>query len=509
MVDYKVLSPHLDTSKVHSYTTAIPADKIKSMQHLTSTVSSFPYGPSTYHLVDGNLVTVTSGNKFWTTREDAKKYGTFFSQLDDGVRRGSVKFASMDDWIANGTMEKPNLPKNQPIPTLYDLTNNKVGGVIYVEGATPLGLWLPDRNDTQVNLYTTPRLAEGANDMNGIGKRTSQVGELWRKLHSGVLFNEKNELHYEITKWAEFLNSKGVHPKKHPFLGLGVERFDGSALAGLYPDSNYLVIGSNFHEKAKEWASRYGLTDAEAVEALERYSLMHELAHAYGISGTHLGERRQGQLQTEFYSKLAADFKGTKWERVYKTLAHMGEDYAESYSLSSLIKQEFTKDPNPHSIRDIFVYKAKIEGREMGLNGGHLEKYVKLRLKDGFGELYKGDENEEPKHNTQRRAGLETIVESRVQEAANSHSNNLYSSKSGKVLAYSKKGKSSKVKGDYNGQSKVYEFRKGERQTRENTDSREADAKAGEERTDSHSENTESAEGDKGEASSDSPAKAA
>src|SRR3989338_4908982 len=201
MVNYKVLSPHLDTSKVNSYTSKISADKIKSMQHLTSTVSSFPYGPSTNHFVDGNVVTVTSGNIFRTSAYDFGKYG-FFSQVDDGVSRGSVKFAGMDGWIANGTQNYPNLPNNQPIPNFYDLTGGKIGGIDYIEGARQFRLWLPDRNDTPVNLYTTPRLVE-ATDINSIGKRTSQVENFRQKLHSDLLFNDRNELHYEITQWAE------------------------------------------------------------------------------------------------------------------------------------------------------------------------------------------------------------------------------------------------------------------------------------------------------------------
>lgn len=450
MVDYKVLSPHLDTSKVNSYTAKIPADKIKSMQHLTSTVSSFPYGPSTNHFVDGNIVTVTSGNIFRTSAHDFNKYG-FFSQVDDGVSRGSVKFAGMDDWIANGTQNYPNLPNNQPIPTYYDLTGNKVGGILYIEGATPLKLWMPDSNDTQVNLYTAKELVN-VNDVNSMGKRTSQVENFRQKLHSDLLFNDRNQLHYEIAKWAEFLDSEGVNPTKHPVLGIGVGK--GNYVASHYPELNYLVANTDFNVIAKHMISKYGLTDSEAVSAMERSVMMHELAHAYGVGGSRTGEHRQGKFQSKFYSKLAKEFAGTKFEKIYKALAREGEDYAQRFSfINDLVRDHEHVGAPWHLMEHKFYHEAEA----LGLEGKAMEKYIKSRVKDALGPLHDDEESNETESRTANRSNvvsLEGIVESASGEAqGKSDSNYTRANATAKVLKFSD-GKSKGKDSDRN--SKTY-----------------------------------------------------
>ncbi|MEK6892450.1 MAG: hypothetical protein AABX25_04650 [Nanoarchaeota archaeon] len=439
MVNGQVYSPHLDASKVHSYTTKIPGNKIKSMQHLPITVSSFPYGPSTNHFVDGNVVTVTSGNIFKTSAHDFNKYG-FFSQLDDGVDRGSVKFASMDDWIANGTQNYPNLPNNQPIPNFYDLTGGKVGGIMYIEGVTPLRLWMPDHNDTQVNLYTAKELVN-VNDINSVGKRTSQVENFRQKLHSDLLFNDRNQLHYEIAKWAEFLGSEGVHPTKHPVLGIGVGK--GNYAASHYPELNYLVANADFNEIAKRMISKYGLTEPEAVSAMERSVMMHELAHAYGVGGSRMGEQRQGRFQSKFYSKLAKEFAGTKFEKIYKALAREGEDYAQRFSfINELVSGHEHVGAPWHLMEHKFYHEAE----KLGLEGKAMERYIKARVKDALGPLYDDEESHETESKTANRSNvvsLERIVESASKESEGTTNSNYTSTKgTAKVLKFAgRKGK--------------------------------------------------------------------
>ncbi|MEK6946434.1 MAG: hypothetical protein AABX32_02405, partial [Nanoarchaeota archaeon] len=434
MANNPIYSPHLDASKVHSYTSKIPANKIKSMQHIPITVSSFSYGPSTNHLIDGNVVTVTSGNIFKTSAHDFNKYG-FFSQVDDGISRGSVKFASMDDWIANGTQNYPNRPENQPIPNFYDLTGGKVGGILYVEGVTPLRLWMPDHNDTQVNLYTAKELIN-VNDINSVGKRTSQVENFRQKLHSNLLFNDRNQLHYEIAKWAEFLDSEGVHPTKHPVLGIGVGK--GNYVASHYPESNYLVANTDLKGIAMRMISKYGLTDSEAVSAMERSVMMHELAHAYGVDGSGRGEQRQGRFQSKFYSELAKEFAGTKFEKIYKALAREGEDYAQRFSfINELVKDHEHVGPPWHLMEHKFVHEAEA----LGLEGKAMEKYIKARVKDSLGPIYDDEESHEAESRTANRsnaASLERIVESASGEAQGKSDSN-YAGAKGKVLKFTAK----------------------------------------------------------------------
>jgi len=421
-------------SKVNSYTAKIPANKIKSMQHLPITVSSFPYGNSTNHFIDGNVVTVTSGNIFKTSAHDFNKYG-FFSQVDDGVSRNSVKFAGMDDWIANGTKNYPSRPENQPIPNFYDLTGGKIGGIEYIEGGRQFRLWTPDKGDTQVNLYTTPRLVE-ATDINSIGKRTSQVENFRQKIHSNLLFNERNELHYEIAQWAKFLDSEGIHPREYPVLGIGVQK--GNYVASHYPKLNYLVSNTDFNEIARRMISRHGLTETEAVSAMERSVIMHELAHAYGVDGSRRGERRQGRLQAKFYSKLAKEFAGTKFEKIYKALAREGENYAQGYSLINKLTQN-NEDAGPPW--NLMTHKFYHEAEALGLEGKAMEKYIRAREKDALGPLYTDEESHETESRTANRSNvisLEGIVKSASGEAHGKSDSN-YTSAKGKVLKFTGK----------------------------------------------------------------------
>ncbi|HLC61450.1 MAG TPA: hypothetical protein VJI52_00345 [Candidatus Nanoarchaeia archaeon] len=437
MVSYEILGPHFSGSSTNHVKVDIAPKDLKgprSQQQYSLSNTSHTYGPLNMHIVDGKVLNVTSGNRFWTDLSDFGKYG-FFSQVDDGVNRGNVSFSSMDNWIANGTMEKPNLPKNQPIPNFYDLTGGKVGGIEYIEGGKQFRLWTPHEGDTKVHLYTTPRLVE-ATDINSIGKRTSQVENFRQKLHSDLLFNDRNELHYEITQWAEFLDSEGVHPTKNPVLGIGVQK--GNYVASHYPELNYLVANTDFNEIAKRMTSRYGLTDSEAVSAMERSVIMHELAHAYGVGGSRRGEQRQGRLQAKFYSKLAKEFAGTKFEKIYKALAREGEDYAQGYSLINRLMQDNEHNGPPWHLME---HKFYHEAEALGLEGKAMEEHIKSRVKDTLGPLYEDEESNEAESRTANRSNvvnLEGIVESASGEAqGKSGSNYTRTNATAKVLKFS------------------------------------------------------------------------
>ena len=78
-----------------------------SMVFRPQTVSSWPMELSMrtepYIVQDakGNLFaqTITANNIYTTSLNDFLKYG-YFSQVDDGISRGSTKFSSMDEWLS-------------------------------------------------------------------------------------------------------------------------------------------------------------------------------------------------------------------------------------------------------------------------------------------------------------------------------------------------------------------------------------------------------------------------
>ena len=185
--------------------------------------------------------------------------------------------------------------------------------------------------------------------------------------------------------------------------------------------------------------SRYGLTDSEAVSAMERSVMMHELAHAYGVGGSRRGEQRQGRLQAKFYSKLAKEFAGTKFEKIYKALAREGEDYAQVYSLINRLTQDNEHAGPPWHLME---HKFYHEAEEKGLEGKAMEKYIKSRTKDSLGPLYDDEESHEAESRTANRSNvvsLDRIVESASRSSQEVATNSNYASSRGtaKVLKFS------------------------------------------------------------------------
>lgn len=322
---------------------------------------------------------VTANNSY--TSYDVSANGYFSPQMDDGVIRNGIQFRPIAYWLANGNENPP--ARNNVMPRIYDLTNGQTDSLLHVEGITPESMRMPNRHDTSPNLYTTQDMV-AAYDMNARGRLASQVEEFRQKIKTGVLHNDANQLHYEIVRWYEFLDSKGVHPNESPIHAIGVGNIGG--LAGYNDEIKSLSADLNFYERAKAWIERFGLTDREKVQAMERAVILHEISHAFGIDGDRKGEQLQGRLWAEFYSTLAKEFEGSKWQTIYNTLSEVGKDYAESYSFFNYMKWqgEHEKSRRQTTTFNILVNKYQIEGEEQGLEGKALEKYVESRIKNTF-----------------------------------------------------------------------------------------------------------------------------
>lgn len=365
----------------------VAACDIKSGPGIGTTVGSDGHAKNVLLLskdAQGNPVrkNITANNSY--TSYDVSANGYFSPQMDDGVIRNGIQFRPIAYWFANGNENPP--ARNNVMPRISDLTNGQLNSLWHMEGITPLGLWLPNKHDTNPNIYTTQDLV-AAYDMNARGQLASKVEEFRQKIKTGVLHNDANQLHYEIARWYEFLDSKGVHPNESPVHAIGVGNIGG--LAGYNDEIKSLSADLNFHERAKEWIGRFGLTDREKVQAMERAIILHEIAHAFGIDGDRRGEQLQGRLWAEFYSTLAKEFEGTRWQTIYNTLSEVGKDYAESYSFFNYLKHQASHEEARRQTTtfNILLNKYQIEGEEKGLEGKALEKYVESRIKNTFREV--------------------------------------------------------------------------------------------------------------------------
>ncbi len=393
MVSYQPNGIYLDLGRhsVSRETKVHPSEIVSSKQQIPVSYSSYPYGKSSPTIIGDLAFMKSGGNRLEEfAKSDFDRYG-LATHWEDRADRFS-------GWIANSTKNPP--AKNDIIPTYYDITGNRIGGISYITGIKPLRMWFPHENDTKTLTYTTPRIVEDT-DINRIGNRASQLENFRQKIRTNVLFNDANQFHYEIARWAEFLESKGIKPKEHPFLGLGIER-SNDFTAAYYPKQHYLVANFDFNSIARDLIKKYGLTEGEAVEAAERNIILHEIAHAYGIKGGRRGEKLQGELAAEFYSQLAED-SGGKWSRIYRALAQYRKDYAEDFSLTNWLIREATKGQE-FEYSDLTYHKFWHEGVALGYKGKQLDAYIKSRMKDTYKDFF----DDEP---AQKPEGLESIIE--------------------------------------------------------------------------------------------------
>src|SRR3989338_3436588 len=351
----------------------IAPEEYNSMKFEPPTVGSYGHADTTQVFTPSGVVTVTANNRF--EAKDFPRNG-YFSQIDDCPGFGH--------WIKTGTEPQAI----DLIPRMQDFG--------YVSGVTPLGLLLPNRTDTQVNLRTTPRIMEAVNP-NRLGINASKEGNLYSSLRN-LMFDDVNRLDYESAEWIDFLSQKGfsIDTTEYPgVLGLGVRK--GNFLAAYHTKKGFLIAEDNFHERAEKLISSYGLSNFEATQAMKRAVLLHEIAHVLGIPGGREAEEMQGLFQAEFYSKLAENFKGKRMERIYRALAQENMDHARSYSRARFRKRS---DKTLAAIIASMEAKFVTEGIVLGKSGKELENYVKERIDDTYGVYFEDESSYEPETKT-------------------------------------------------------------------------------------------------------------
>ena len=366
---YKVLSwskyiaPLVTAALISCTAPKIAAKDIKSMQtDEPITMGSYSHAHPTQLFIKNGVIARTANNRFVYSYNDFAENGPLFNRDDYG--HGHWKSAGED---AN--------------PSMFNVIP-KMPEFAYITGITPLGLYLPNKYDTQVNLRVTPEIVNAVYP-NRIGFYESKKANFDQSLRS-LMFDNANRLNYEASEWVGFLAKKGYSietSKNAGILGLGVEQ--GRFAAAYYPKQGYLVSEMDFREKAKNIISRYGLDDREAVEAMKRSVLLHEIAHVFGVKGDRKGEKLQGLLQAEFYSMMADKLKGTKMEKIYRALAREGMDYARWHSKFRL----FDTEPDKDTSIDFLIAKFEAEARALGLNRKELQTYVAARAYETYGVL--------------------------------------------------------------------------------------------------------------------------
>ena len=365
----------------------IAPEKIKSMQFEAPTVGSYGHAAPTQILTKEGAVARTANNRFVASYGDFSKNG-YFSQRDD---------FEIDGMKAAGEDARPNM--FSLIPKMPDF------GLIE---SPRLGMYFPNERDTPVGLRTSHDIVNAVNP-NRFGYFQSKLANFNQDLRN-LVYDNTNRLNYEASEWVNFLAKRGFSIDTTPnpgIIGLGVEK--GDFLAAYYPGKGYLIREENFHNKAKNLISRYGLTDREAVEAMKRSVLLHEFGHVLGIRGSKKDEKLQGMLQAEFYSTMAQRFKGTTKERIYKALAREGMDYAKDNSSSLLDLMAGGSDKGGNDTRHL-KHKFLKEAIELGVED--IDDYVNMRMEETLGPVLRGEpsyRNVKSKSSTSRK--LEEMVD--------------------------------------------------------------------------------------------------
>ncbi len=389
-----------------------PCEPAKSTMHIPVSYSSWPYGRSSPTIIGDFAFMKSGGGRLEAFHiSDIQTYGLATHWEERGDRFESFKFAG------EGVM-----------PNMFDIIpkNPNFG---YIEGITPLGLYLPHYSDTQMrDIRTTPRLLS-ADDPNREGYNTS-ITQNFKQAIRDTLWTETQHYRQEFTDWVEFLAEKGfsVDKAKSPgILGLGT--LNTKAIAAYLSESGYLVRGNKFSD-LNEIESH----DPELGAALKRYAIYHEIGHHLGIvtRNNRKDERLQGMLQQEFYARQAKKYAGTSKERVNRWMSHAGREYAKSFSfLSNLFSGQPSNGLFDSEPARQFMEKFQKEAEAYGLSEKETNVYVAKRVKDIFGVFL--DEESSPKEENLEGA-VQNAYESLSGIAENKNSAQNYRTIDGKVV---------------------------------------------------------------------------
>lgn len=382
----------------------IAPEEIKSGPGNPPTFGSFGHADYTVIPTNDGFESVSANNQFKTSKKDGIRNGPIITQIDDYY---------LGHWIKAATDNPPY--KHSVIPKMPDFA--------LIRGHR-LGMYFPNSYDTPARLLTSHDIVNAVNP-NKRGYYESKIANMDETLRN--LWDGSNRYQSEAVAWIDFLEKKGFSietTKNIGITGLGVQK--GDFIAAYYPgEKGYLVAEMNFYDRAKSLISRYGLSHKEAVEAMKRYIFLHEIAHVLGIDGDRKSEKLQGELQAEFYSIMADEYKGTKMERIYRTLAKQGSDYAQQFSLLRKFWENVTKDSysSERVTLDAMITKFETEARALGKRGDELREYVEGRIVDTYGALlgrpfYRKAEGSKPRSKPSKiNKGLEGLIQTLKKEA--------------------------------------------------------------------------------------------
>ena len=409
---YDVLGTHFVGDPSSRKTVTLEADKIMSMvKEVTPSPTSYGHGENYFYTQKGDDVFMGFANRGVEayTVNDVKEFGL------PTVQAWEENASSMRSWIAAANKNRPS--DNNLIPV-----NPEYG---YSEGIKQIGIWLPNKNDTNTGNKVTPQVYHII-PINRTGTYVSKTQDS-RELLLGM-FNDPRK---RLVSWYEFLDQeKDVVPIEIPIRALAVNKdIEGIGyLAAFNPDTKTLITEANFYNNVARLMKRYGLTRREAITATMQAVAMHEIRHSFETSGEYEGtyeeyrqERKLGYLQYKFYSKLAEENKGTPEEKIFRTIAAVeGSDYAKNYTLSRYIWNQLTSNPFPDgkSIDELVYDKASKEADVFELDGNERGMYIKARMDYMLGPLnggtsYKGRKTNNAKNRKvySKGKGLEQIID--------------------------------------------------------------------------------------------------
>ncbi len=376
-----VLSPAYKGLHSLSVSPKISPEDIKSMEGGQPNVASYPYGEYKVRFEKGAY-----GESYAVTRTANKTYRTL---LTDFFKNGSI--TQQDDYEIEGMKQAGEDVR----PNMFDRIP-KMPNFMYIIGPNSL-LHLTNPRDTQVDLSSHEEIANAVDP--------NKVGFYYSKIPDGLIreITTPEAKYYDIAvEWVNYLAKKGYNIDKSPSPGVtGLGTQEGDFYAAYYHRQGSLVVPPDFFKKSEKLISRYGLTEREAIEAMEVAILLHEFGHVVGIKGYTISERNQGLFQAEFCSMMAERYRGTKKEKIFRALAREGSDYAKGYSfynkfLESLVEGFDIEPSKLKELRNKFVIEAIERGED-------IEPYVDMRLEETVGRILK----DEPSY---KGSNLEEIV---------------------------------------------------------------------------------------------------
>jgi len=445
---FKVNSIHYEGSPVFEGIPLLDASEIKSMKsRYKMSTFSHQFGEEPVYNYDGDdVVFKTANNTFRVPRWEFENHGEFYNIDDFNIK----------DWFRAAEDNPP--VHNDVVPTFPELVRSHLREYHGFEDSIPEGIIegkpervrLPNKRDTDVNLYTT-QFKYYLVPFNDTGKKLSEVENMRQYLLSHSL--DKREMHRDESNPESYAHLKKLsetrgfrNPDQLGGYGVLEQGRDEIASTIHYKKGHaYFVMNPNFEVRVDKIMERLGLEGRREKELVIDSIWNHEDTHLFdkaqlsGLTGENILrrikiERLVGKVLKNFYGERAKEV-GEDKANVYEALAEDNRRYIDSITKHHLKELLFGKKNSRNSKYKNLEARLTSEAMALGLKGEEVVAYVAEHI-SSYENLEAIEDSDKIDTDSEKGNGLESKLQSsgEDEDSEDEESEKPYK----KVLRYSK-----------------------------------------------------------------------